>query len=342
MLRHPHRSELLSALAMAADAGEPLPEALLRLATSDSIIAAWAHRMVVPLREGADLWQVLIALGLVTTREAHGVSALSTADGLRALADGLLDPVPGERRIRYLPATCFLAAVWPAMLVVIIISVTTDNHFERTYRELQLSLPAITEFVINVTRHPLLAIAAPPVIALALAWLWSLLARIDGARWITLGFFPSIHRERAALSLLWSTLQRTDPAPSTVDWALGALGLSSHRHQRPAWVQHYQQWRRLSGNAPARIPSGDDPAQQCARVCAQAGLVDIDDRGPDCLAAVHRQRHAYALQVARFVPLVDGLMVAQAMASIGIFTVFPFFLPLVRFGCGCCSNAVGW
>lgn len=324
---------------MAADAGEPLPEALTRLATGDRLIARWAARIAVPLREGADLWQVLIALGLVSAREANGVSALSTADGLRVLTDGLLDPVPGERRIRSLPATFFLAAVWPGVLAIVFFSVATDSAFERIYRELQLALPAITEFVVNVGRHPWLSALAPPVIALAAAWVWSILGRIDGVRWVPLGFFPALHRERAALKVVESALCRTAPLPSFMEWV---FGLNSQRRGRPAWVPDYQRWRWLSGGVLAPVQPDVDPTLQRVHLCEQAGLVDCDDHGPDWLAALRRQRLAYVQQVARYRPLVDGLTVVQAMVSIIAFTAMPYFMPLIRSGCCSCSQGVGW
>ncbi len=327
MFRHPHRIEVLSALAMATDAGEPLPEALTRLGASDSLLRPWAQRIAVPLREGADLWQVLRVLGLVSKREVEGVSALPLADGLRVLADGLLDPVPGELRIRYLPATFFLAATVPGVVLVCLMRVMTDDWFVVLFRELSLSLSTLTEIM---QLYPALLLVLPVAIALVLAFCWNLLDRIVLVRWLLALVFPAVRRERSAMVLLCSALRTNDPRPSTIDRVLDWFWLAARRHDRPWWLLCYQDWRRQSWGVRGRLRHGADPLQERLRLCVDAGLVLVDQDGPDWIAAVHRQRQRLRQVLAPCVAMTNGLILVNAVISIALLPALAFGVPFMK------------
>jgi hypothetical protein len=332
-----HRAEVLSALALVAQTGDPLAEGLARLAADDPLLRPWSDRLHDDLRSGRPLGAVLRGHRLIGTGPAHDLdAAIAAGRGAGALARLACDQragLPGSLLITWFPAWAAICLV--TTLVVMGRALYGLMGLEEMYKQLNVSLPALTQLAIDLSNlHPAWWLFA---CALLVA-VWWLISQVAVLRLVHLVWFTEAQRCLLTARLLDDLHAGRGSRPWSpgrfVRW-LASTRCLARRAGEPLWRADWRQWLVLIW---LRLPAGrwralralrHDPhlAQDLRAHLAAVGLLDggaVDDLGHVVAEAAAEARHALAQArgQAGFALIMIGLF------AVGILT-FAAVLPLV-------------
>lgn len=323
---HPHRADVLAALALAARLREPLDRGLTRLAEGDPLLRPWAVRLGPDLAAGAPLGATLLRHGLLVRDEARRLDAdPDQATAIDRLGRDGLAPLRGLLLVRWFPVALVAAMLAPVALLQLC---GVTGAFEQIFHELNIRLPALTVAMLDRSLTGLLL----PLVGAGAVWLLlAVLASARGLRHLRRLCWVEVHRQHALLQLVEAARDGDDAPvvlPRWVSW-LSVLRLWAWRQGRPAWDRDWRayriltRWRAMGGGWHA-----------AARAATAAGLLqDLgmlppggDRAAIDRLREEIRVRLAYALEPAR--------VEAQALITVAIacglaVAVLAMFLPLV-------------
>lgn len=234
---HPHRADVLAAIALAVRRREPLPEALVRLAEHDPLLQPWSRRLGPPLAAGEALPLLLCRHRLVdeATATAMACSDDPVAAVDRAAAESLAAP-RGLLLITWFPVA--LAAVLLIPLAVLQVSGVL-GVFEQMFRDLNIRLPALTVMMMEHQRNGLFM----PLVGAAAMWcLLVILRQVTGVRHITHLWWVEVHRQVALMALIDAAIAGDDE-PEHLDPPFDLLaGLYFRFQDRPPWHPHWRTW----------------------------------------------------------------------------------------------------
>jgi len=296
------RTEVLHALALLAQAGEPLPEGLERLGVSDQTLRPWATRIATPLRQGVPLLTVLVTLRLVPKRLATQVEPLPLPIALAVLAEGLLAPVRGEWIVRYVFVVFFVvASLAPLLAIMVLIGLGISPLDILAPLEMRLA----SELIL-MNRHPFLALGC---LALAVAlMIASPLPRN------TLQLLTSVAAPWAGKRLLMSTIIPSD-APVRQRFLSWLAHGSRHPGKAPWWPDWCLWWQQVRPPHPKEGPDvGTTPEPASLE---QAGLWPAPWTPETWLMAMRQQHVALGRAVVRPALAVRTLMPLVAITGIG-------------------------
>ncbi len=323
---HPHRADVLAALALVARQRQPMDRGLARLAEGDPLLQPWSGRLGPALAAGEPLAGVLQRHRLIDRRSA--VAFTQEADAIAAcdrLARESLAPVRGLLLIRWFPV---------ALAAVILVPVTVMQlsgvmaMFEQIFRDLNIRLPALTIMMID---RSWVGVFLPLLGALLMWILVLLLQQLRGLRHLPHLWWVEVHRQAAMLELVDAAIAGAD-APRRLSWPLAwcaALRLSALRQDRPAWDRSWRTWRILTRwralghgwREAARAPTALGVLQALGLLPAST-----DHQGLAQLRATVRQRLLHALEPAH----VEARALLMLGFAGGLFiAVIAMFLPLV-------------
>jgi len=307
------RTEVLHALALLAQAGEPLPEGLERLGVSDQTLRPWATRIATPLRQGVPLLTVLVTLRLVPKRLATQVEPLPLPIALAVLAEGLLAPVRGEWIVRYGFVVFFVvASLAPLLAIMVLIGLGISPLDILAPLEMRLA----SELIL-MNRHPFLALGC---LALAVAlMIASPLPRN------TLQLLTSVAAPWAGKRLLMSTIIPSD-APVRQRFLSWLAHGSRHPGKAPWWPDWCLWWQQVRPPHPKEGPDvGTTPEPASLE---QAGLWPAPWTPETWLMAMRQQHVALGRAVARPAQAIRTLLPMVAILGIGHGVFYPAFKSL--------------
>ena len=323
---HPHRADVLAAVALVVRQRQPLAVGLARLAEGDPLLRPWSKRLGPALAAGNPLPEVLWRHRLIDRRAAEAMG--ESADPVAAcdrLAVESLTPVRGILLVRWFPVV--LAAVMLVPVALLQIS-GIMALFEQTFRDLNICLPAITVFMIEASY---VGAVMPLVGALAMLCLMNVLHQLRGLRHITHLLWVEVHRQAAMLELVEAAVAGDDEPQHydmPVSWGIEVC-VSALRQDRPAWDLSWRTWRILT-----RFRSFGHNWREAARADTAVGVLQAlsmlpagaDGAALEDLRATVRQRLVHALEPAH----VEARALLLVGFAIGIFfAVLALFLPLI-------------
>lgn len=323
---HPHRADVLAAIALAARQREPLGRGLERLAAGDPLLRPWAARLGPDLTSGAALGAILHRHRLVDRRTAERLDAsVDQVEAIDRLGRDQLEPLRGLTLVRWFPVAVITAMLVP-MALLQISGITAI--FETIFRDLNIRLPALTHAMLDRSAAGLLL---PLVGAGALGLLLAALATLRGLRHLPHLWWVEVHRQRALLRLVEAACDGDDatlrlPAPAA--W-LAALRISAWRQDRPVWDRDWRTWRILT-----RLRALGHGWPAAARATTAAGVLqavgllaaDGDRAGLMRLREQTRARLVHALGPAQ----VEARALLIVAVSCGLaLAVLAMFLPLI-------------
>jgi hypothetical protein len=323
---HPHRADVLAAIALVVRQREPLALGLARLAEGDPLLRPWSARLGPDLAAGAALPEVLWRHRLI---DHHAAERLIEVPDPVAACDRLavesLTPVRGLLLIRWFPVA--LAAVMLGPVALLSTSGVLGD-FEQIFLDLNIHLPAITVLVIEASYVGLLL---PLVGGLAMLCLMSLLHQVRGVRHITHLWWVEVHRQAAMLELVEAAIAGDDEPQHydmPVSWGI-EVRLSALRQDRPAWDLGWRTWRILT-----RFRALGHNWREAARASTAAGVLQALGLLPvapeasslEALRASVRQRLIHALEPAQ----AEARALLTIAFALGLFiAVLAVFLPLI-------------
>jgi len=327
---HPHRADVLAAIALAARRREALPEGLARLSEHDPLLRPWSRRLGPALSAGEALPHVLQRHRLIDDATAAAMTRNSDAVAAcdRAAADALAAP-RGLLLISWFPVALVMVLLIP--LAALQVSGVL-GMFEQMYRDLNIRLPAITVMMLESQWGggfmPLLG-------GMAMWTLLGALRQLTGVRHITHLWWVEVHRQAALLALVDAAIAGDDE-PVHLDMPLDMVaGLYYQFQDRPPWHPHWRTWwclTRWRASGPEWRAASE--ATTAADLLRTLGLLP-HDAGAPALAALRetvRTRMVLALEPA----VVEARALLMVGVAIGAFLgVIALFLPLVSIG-GCC------
>ena len=299
---HPHRADVLAALALAVDGREPLPEAIERLGQDDPLLSRWARRLAGPLRDGRPLGELLRHHRLVTAAEAARVI---DAGSLARLASAARRPRRGYGLVRWLPVCFATVLVVPATVMGQGIALLGDRFSDRLVRDLGI-VTGPTDRMVHGSLIEGLAGVAMVVGGVALGqWILSL---IPFVRHVLHLWCPEVHRAHLVVRLIRQA----------------RAGTTSHQR----WRRDWSAWLMLSRfrlRKAERILLKQLPGLE-QRLHALGLLPERDGRTDwDAAEAESEERLATAIDPAR--PLLYALlMLIGALATMRLFAG-----PMLRF-----------
>ena len=321
---HPHRADVLAALALAMRLRQPLASGFTRLADGDPLLQAWAMRLSPDLASGAPLGGVLRKHRLLDRRAARRLdSATDPVGEFENLSQEQLVPLHGMTLIRWFPV--YLVAVILGPLAVVQ-TLGISQMFEKICRELGMKLPAITDMMLSINGLGL----ASWVIVVGVMWsIIYLTLQVRVLRHLCHLWWVDVHRQAALYALTCAAVDRQD-APQRLRWRswLAVVRLSSVRQMHPAWDQDWRTWRiltRLRALGPGwKIAARSSTAAEVLSALGflpthadPADLVRVRDEARQHLLAVLQSARAQAHAL---------LMLGVAMGATMV--VLAFFLPL--------------
>lgn len=323
---HPHRADVLAAIALVVRQREPLARGLARLADGDPLLRPWSERLGPALAAGDPLPDVLQRHRLIDRRaaEAMGDSADPVAACDRLAAESLT-PVRGLLLIRWFPVVLAAVMLVPVALLQVC---GVMSAFEQIFRDLNIRLPAITVFMIEASY---IGVFMPFLGALAMVCLMNMLRQLRGLRHITHLWWVEVHRQAAMLELVEAAIAGDDEPhhyDMPVSWGI-EVRLSSLRQDRPAWDLSWRTWRILT-----RLRALGHNWREAARAGTAAGVLQALGLLPSVaeassleeLRSTARQRLIYALEPAQ----VEARALLMVGFAFGIFiAVLALFLPLI-------------
>lgn len=240
---HPHRADVLAALALTMRLRQPLATGFIRLAEGDPLLRPWALRLSTDLASGAPLGGVLRKHRLLDRRTAARLdTAADPVSEFEHLSREQLTPVRGLLLIRWFP----VALVGVILAPVAVVRVTgVLAMFEQIYRELGIKLPELTAMLFSSVFAGPISWAIPVV---AMCLLLAALNSLRGLRHICHLWWVDVHRQAALYELACAAVEG-DNAPRRLRWPgswLAALRISASRQQRPAWDHAWRTWRILT------------------------------------------------------------------------------------------------
>ena len=239
---HPHRADVLAALALAMRLRQPLASGFIKLAEGDPLLQPWAERLSPDLASGAPLGRVLHQHRLLDRQTAQRLdTAADQVAEFEYLSQEQLAPIQGLTLIRWFPV--YLVAVILAPLAAAQ-ALGISIFFEKIYRDLGIKLPALTEMMFSFQGLGLMAWA----LVIGLTW---------GAIYLTLQvrvfrhlchlWWVDVHRQAALYALTSAAVHHHD-APQPLRWTswLAAVRISASRQNHPPWDRDWRTWRILT------------------------------------------------------------------------------------------------
>lgn len=323
---HPHRADVLAALALAARQREPLGRGFERLAAGDPLLRPWAEQLGPDLSSGEALGTVLHRHRLIDRRTAGRLDAAGDqAEAIDRLGRDQLEPLRGLNLVRWFPVAVISVMLVPVALLQVS-GVTTT--FERIFLDLNIRLPALTHAMLDHSASGLLL----PLLGAGALWLvLGLLATTRGLRHLPHLWWVEVHRQHALLRLVEAACDGDDAAlhlPAPASW-LAALRLSAWRQDRPVWDRDWRTWRILT-----RLRALGHGWPAAARATTAAGVLqavgllagDGDRAALLRLRDQTRARLAHALAPAQ---VEARALLIVAVASGLAMAVLAMFLPLI-------------
>ena len=323
---HPHRADVLAAIALVVRQREPLALGLARLAEGDPLLRPWSGRLGPALAAGEALPEVLRRHRLIDHRAAESMS--EAADPVAAcdrLAVESLTPVRGLLLIRWFPVVLVAVMLVPVALLQVSGVMTA---FEQIFRDLNIRLPAITVLMIEASY---VGVLMPLLGALAMVCVMNLLHQLRGVRHITHLWWVEVHRQAAMLELVEAAIAGDDEPQHydmPVSWGI-EVRISALRQDRPSWDLTWRTWRILT-----RFRALGHNWREAARAGTATGVLQAlgllpvvaDASSLEELRATARQRLIYALEPAQ----VEARALLMVAFAFGIFiAVMAMFLPLI-------------
>lgn len=323
---HPHRADVLAALALVARSRQPLDRGFAHLAEGDPLLRPWNERLGPAFAAGEPLAAVLQRHRLIDRRTA--TACAQDGDPVVAcdrMARESLAPVRGLLLVRWFPVA--LAA---AMLVPVAVMQLSGVMalFEAMFRDLNICLPALTVAMLDRSW----AGAFLPLLGAGAMWcLLMLLRQLRGLRHLPHLWWVEVHRQAAMLELVEAAMAGND-APRHLRWPLSwgaALRLSALRQDRPAWDRSWRTWRILT-----RWRALGHGWREAGRATTAVGVLQalgllpagVAGLGLDQLRATVRQRLVHALEPAH----VEAKAMLMVGFAVGLFlAVMAMFLPLI-------------
>jgi hypothetical protein len=318
---HPHRADVLAAIALAVRRREPLPEGLARLAEHDPLLQPWSRRLGPPLAAGEALPAVLQRHRLIddATAAAMACSGDAVAAIDRAASDSLAAP-RGLLLITWFPVALVVALLIP---LAVLQASGVLGVFEQMFRDLNIRLPALTVMMIE---HRLDGVYIPLVGGAAMWCVLGVLRQMTGVRHLAHLWWVEVHRQAALLALVDAAIA-CDDEPVHLDPPFDLVaGLYYQFQDRPPWHPHWRTWwcltRWRAGGPQWRAARGAGTAADLLHALGLlphgVGLADLRD-------AV-RTRLILALEPA----VVEARALLMVGVAIGAFLgVIAMFLPLV-------------
>ena len=240
---HPHRADVLAALALAMRLRQPLATGFSRLAEGDPLLRPWALRLSTDLASGAPLGGVLRKHRLLDRPTAARLdAAVDPVSEFEHLSREQLTPVRGLLLIRWFPVA-LVGVILAPMGVVLITGVPAV--FEHMYQDMGFTVPALTKLLFSsVYSGPISLLIPLAVTCLLLA----VINALRGLRHLCHVWWVDVHRQ-AALYELTCAAVLGDDAPQRLRWPgswFAALRLSAWRQQRPTWDRAWRTWRFLT------------------------------------------------------------------------------------------------
>ena len=335
---HPHRADVLAAVALVVRQRQPLDRGLARLAEGDPLLRPWSERLGPALAAGEPLAAVLQRHRLIDRPAAEAFAgqpdAVAACD---RLARESLAPVRGLLLIRWFPVA--LAAVMLVPVVVMQLS-GVMGMFDQIFHDLNISLPVLTMAMLD---RSWAGIFLPLVGAAAMWGLMMMLRHLRGLRHLLHLWWVEVHRQAAMLELVDAAIAGDD-APRRLSWLLlwcteirlpwplkwcSPHRLLAQRQDRPVWDRSWRTWRILTRfralghgwREAARAPTAVGVLQALGQLRA-----DADEQAVRRLRATVRQRLIHALEPAH----VEAKALLMVGFAFGIFiAVMGLFLPLI-------------
>ena len=322
---HPHRADVLAALALAMRLRQPLASGFTRLADGDPLLQAWAMRLSPDLASGAPLGGVLRKHRLLDRRAARRLdSATDPVGEFENLSQEQLVPLHGLTLIRWFPVYLVAVILGP---VAVIQTLGIPKIFENFYRVLGIKSPALTELMFSF--HGLGLVGW----AVAVASMWGILyliLQVRVLRHFCHLWWVDVHRQAALYALTRAAVARQD-APQRLRWRslLAVVRISSARQMHPAWDHDWRTWRvltRLRALGPGwKIAARSSTAAEVLTALGllptqadAAALLRVRDEARQHLLAVLEPARAQAYGVLMFGGALGAMKVALA-----------FFAPLL-------------
>ena len=323
---HPHRADVLAAIALVARSRQPLDRGLARLADGDPLLRPWSERLGPALASGQPVAEVLHRHSLIDRRAAQSFAA--EPDPIAAcdrLARDSLAPVRGLMLIRWIPVA--VAGIMMVPLVLLQFS-GVIHAFETVFRDLNIRLPALTEAMLDRSWVG----AFLPVLGGIAVWFVLLLVRaLRGLRHLTHLWWVEVHRQAALLEVIDAAILGDD-APRRLAWPwswCAKLRISAWRQQRPAWDRSWRTWRILSRwrvlgagwREAARAPTAAGVLRALGMLPEHASATALEQ-----LRATVRQRLVHAIEPAHL----EAKAMLMVAFAIGLFlAIMALFLPLI-------------
>lgn len=323
---HPHRADVLAALALAARLREPLDRGLARLAAGDPLLRPWSERLGPELAAGAPLGATLRRHGLLGRAAAGRLDAdPDQAAAIDRLGRDGLAPLRGLWLVRWFPVVAVAALLAPVALLQI---TGVTAAFEQIFRDLNIRLPALTVAMVDRSLSGLLL----PVVGAAAVWvLLAVLASARGLRHLRRLSWVEVHRQHALLQLIEAARDGDDAPVRLPAWAswLSVLRLWAWRQGRPAWDRDWRTYRILTRWRAMGAGWGEASRSPTAAGVLQAlGMLppDGDRAAIDRLREEVRDRLAHALEPAHIEA--QALIIVAIAFGVAV-AVLAMFLPLI-------------
>jgi len=320
------RAEVLAALALVARRGEPLGEGFARLAAHDALLSPWTARLLPALRaelDDASIGGVLVRHSLATPAEAELIDRAEGdgrgAEALQVVAERTRRPVRGRWLIEWLPVWLVLLPALPILLAQIMVRLGWMAHLEKTFTDLGVMLPPITQIMVRPQRLELLGVVILVLMGVTAAVVFGL-GRIPKVGFLGAFWAPSLLRNLALLDLVRAARWEEDTP--------GEL-----HHESRSWRDSPHWWNRWYSLSFWRLDR-----QTRIRLREAPGIGDRlrimgwlpPDRSPTAGDWVAVEDSLLAAVVPRLEFLVRFLLCVSVMFIYGFF-VMALFAPLARF-----------
>ncbi|MBA2482031.1 MAG: hypothetical protein H0V44_15305 [Planctomycetes bacterium] len=281
---HPHRADILAAVALVARAREPLADGLVSLTAGDPHLSRWASRLAPALRSGTPAPDVLRRARLLSRHETRILAA--DADFVAALdriASAAASPPRGIWWVRHLPVSCALAFALPATAWCLLLAA---NGMDLHYATDQLGITVGS--IGRLSHQPLASALLLGAMLLAITAGDAAVRGVRGLRHLTHFWCPEVDRQVALLRLIQHA-RLGDDAPVRLDplrSALARVGVGAWRPNQPVWDRDWRTWMfltrwRLSPDLRKQSAQRRDLASRLTLL----GIVDSDRGRPDWDAA---------------------------------------------------------
>ena len=241
---HPHRAEVLAALALSVRLRQPLAPGLARLAEADPSLHAWHLRLDAGLRSGEPLGALLSRHRVLDKKSAARLdAAVDPVAEFATITNDSYTPLRGMFLIRWFPVILAMTLCVP--LVILQIS-HVSSFFEQTYLDLGIRLPNLTLMVMDMTRG--LLFLPMVVTGLCMMGLLEIVSGCRGLRHLPHLWWVEVRRTEALLALVTAAHASADTLRVVrwpVNW-LAVLRISATRQRRPMWDKDWRTYRILT------------------------------------------------------------------------------------------------